>query len=172
MEVARICKEHDFNPKLYVKWCFLQRLVPHGKGRTLKDVEYLTHFQQVMAFARERQTIESLYKVYIAIMKSVTRVRNTIREQKLTAAQVIKNIIMSGRFTDYISTGVVSRYFISLIPNISSVIYELTKDSRNEDLNVVSDLCQTLPSYSTKAVEALRMFYPLAINQSILKLCC
>jgi hypothetical protein len=170
--VISLCMENKFNIRCYVKWCFLNRLVPHDKGHALKDISYLTHIQQIMAYSANKEEIESLYKVYISILKSIIRIKNTKKEQSDKSIEdIIKNVISSGRLGMFISTGGISRYFLSLIPNIENVSHDILHRNNNEDSHIVDDFCNCCQHYRKLSAKALKTFWPSAIGKNIIQLC-
>ena len=171
VRVVEICLENGFNLRSYVKWCFLNRLVPHGKGRALKDIEYLTHIQQIMAYASKKDEVEALYGVYLSILKTVMKVKDAMRENGATSAKVIKSLIVSGKMGLYITTGRISRYFLALMPNIENVMHELTHGQNTEDSHVVDDFCKCCGHHRQTASKAMKMFWPTASGKSVAEIC-
>ena len=171
VHVLEMCRRNGFNPKSYIKYCFINRLAPHGKGRTIADVSYLLHYPQIADYSKNRASIEKLYAVYMGILKSVLKVRAMCEEGNMAPAKAIKGILSSGYLCSYVSSGAISRHFLSIIPNITTVVYECTKNSRNEERHLVEGLCETLRSYAPRAMEALDMFWPEAASMSVVELC-
>lgn len=170
-KLISMCREHEFNLKCYIKYCFHNRLVPHGKGKALRDVEYLLHYQQIAVYSRLKDTVEKQYKVYMNILKSVMRLKKTKNETGESITRILKEIFKSGHLGNYISSGVISRYFLALIPNITSVLYEATKNSVDEEHHLMDDLCSTIESYKKQSIDALRTFWPDACFKSIIQIC-
>lgn len=169
--VIELCKRNGFNVKSYIKYCFLNRLVPHGKGRTISDVSYLMNFPQISDYSQNKEKIEKLYAIYISILKSVLKIRGMCKETGFTVQKTIKNILSSGFICSYVSTGTISRYFLSIIPNIDTILYEATKNDRNEERHLIDGLCSTIKQFTPKAREALEMFWPESVKMTIVELC-
>lgn len=169
--VIEICQENGFNLRCYVKWCFLNRLVPYGKGKCLRDVSYLTHIQQVVAYASKKDEVEGLYKVYMSILKTVLRIKDAKSGGSSTPLAVLKGIMGSGRLGMYLSTGQVSRYFLSLIPNVENALHDMVHADRDEDSRMVDDFCKCCGHYRRTALGAMRAFWPTAVGKSVIDLC-
>jgi len=170
-EVIRICRRNSIDIRCFIKYCFLNRLVQHQKGRILKDICYLTHHQQLAAYMRDRENIEKCYRIYISILKTAMRMRNMAKERNEPTSATVMSVIGSEFLSNYITTGVVSRYFLALIPNMSTIIHEVVKRGASGDMDVLTDLCMYLPKYSAPAAKAMKMFWPLALNKSIIEIC-
>lgn len=172
VRVIEVCRENGFNIRCFVKWCFLNRLVPHGKGRALSDIRYLTHIQQIMAYSSKKDEIEGLYEIYMSILKSVLRIKNTRKENpSKNTTEILKGLISTGRLGIYISSGRISRYFLSLIPNIENVLHDMLHRNNNEDSRIIDDFCRCCPHYRKNAALAMRVFWPSSCGRNIIELC-
>lgn len=172
VRVVEICLENGFNVRCYVKWCFLNRLVPYGKGRALKDVSYLTHIQQIMAYASKKDEVEALYGVYLSILKSVLRIRDIKKGcSDSTVSSVLKRIMSSGRLGMFLTTGRISRYFLALIPNVENVLHDMVHRNNDEDSRIVDDFCKCCPHYRKTSANAMRAFWPTAVGKSVIEIC-
>lgn len=169
--VIRICKQNGFNVKSYIKYCFLNRLVCHGKGRAIQDISYLTHFPQISAYAKDKEEIEKLYAVYINILKTVLRIKKMRNESGLGIKQILNRILSSGQFANYLMTGVLSKNFVALIPNIDNYIYERTKNSHSEEHCIIEGLCDNIRKIALMSHKAMNMFWPEAADKSIAEIC-
>lgn len=169
-EVIKLCSANRFDMPCYIKWCFLNRLVPKSKGKALSDVSYLRNVPQIMAYAEDRDGIERLYRVYRSIQKTIMLVKRLSKEDGCTAKETIRKIMSSGKLSTYVSTGTVSPFFVSLIPNSGPLVHRLM-DRGSEDRVVLIDLCNCIPEYSRTATKAMSTFYPNAMAKTVVELC-
>ena len=170
-KVVKLCHDNGFNLKCYVKYCFLARLVPHGRGRSLRDVSFLGHYQQLSAYGSRKDAIERMYRIYMNILRSVLRIKDFHRSSGKSVTAILKEVVSEGKLFDYVSSGVLSRHFLALIPNIGNFVHEQTARRRNTDSNVVWDFYCTLGKYREDAMEAMRTFWPTGLKGSIIELC-
>jgi hypothetical protein len=169
--VAELCEQYNFDLKCYIKYCFLNRLVPHGKGKGIKDIVFLTHYQQLSDYGNQQAEIERLYKIYINILKSIMRIKSFKNRTNKNTKDILKDIISSGQLFDYILTGVISKHFLVLIPNISNYVYRFSHNERTSDTHVVDNFCKTIGMYGKDAIAAMKMFYPSGLSKNIIQLC-
>lgn len=170
MSVVRMCKANRFNLGCYIKYCFLNRLVPKARGKMLGDVSYLNNTPQLIDYARNKTEIERLFAVYRSIQRTIILVKRMIGENGGTPKTVIKDILSSGKLSHYVTTGMVSPYFISLIPKASQLVHTLM-DRYEEDCTELMDLCNRMEIYGKDAQKSMSMFYPNAMSKTILELC-
>lgn len=168
--VVKMCRINKFNLKCYIKYCFLNRLVPKSKGRTLSDISFLRNTPQIMDYARNREKIERLYAIYVSIQKTIIVVRGICKKTGCTAKESIKKLLSSQQLSTYISTGTVSPYFIALIPKASVIIHNKI-DRQCEDGTVLIDFCNRIAKYGKSAIESLSMFYPNSMTKTIVEMC-
>lgn len=169
-DVVKICKSNNFNLECYIKYSFINRLVVKSKGRVLSDISYLRNTPQIMAYAKNIKEIERLFRIYRSIQKSILLVRKIVKETNTDTRNTIKKLLSSGKLSIYISTGVLSPYFVSLIPNSGLLIHKLM-DGRNEDRVVLIDFCNRIGIYGLDAQKSMSMFYPNSMKKNIVELC-
>lgn len=169
-EVIKLCKINNFDLKCYLKYCFLNRLVPKSRGKMLSDISYLKNTPQIIDYARNKEKIEKLYSIYRSIQKSILIIRKIKKENGETAAQSIKRVLSSEKLATYISTGLLSPYFIALIPKADIIIHKIL--GRNcEDGTILIDFCNRINIYGRNAIESLSMFYPNSMTKTIVEMC-
>lgn len=169
-EVIKICNANGFNLQCYLKYCFLKRLVPKGRGRSLSDISYLKNVPQILDYAKNRREIERLYKIYRSIQATIILIRKTSKQRSENAKTSIKRLISSDSLSTYITSGAVSPYFLALIPNVSRLIIGKI-DKQCEDGVTLLDFCNRSQIYAKNAISALSMFYPNSMAKSIVELC-
>lgn len=169
-KVIELCDKYHFNLKCYIKYCFIHKLATHNRGHVIADISKLTKFSCIAEYEREQKSIEQLYNIYMAITKSIMGIKNICREHSCSSKEAIIKLINSGRLMSYIATGMISRYFLSLIPNAKSVLHKHLTNA-NEHRVDVYNICSRIEEDKTEAYKALMMFYPSAIKKSIIDLC-
>ena len=103
-------------------------------------------------------------------MKSIMGIKNICKETGCSSKDAIIKLINSGRLMVYISSGIISRYFLSLIPNAKSVLHKHLTNS-NEHRDDVYNICSRIENDKIEAYKSLIMFYPSAIKKNIIELC-
>lgn len=169
-KVIELCNKYNFNLKCYIKYCFIHKLATHSMGHTVSDISKLTKFSCISEYEREQKNIEKKYSVYMAIMKSIMGIKNICKETGCSSKDAIIKLINSGRLMVYISSGIISRYFLSLIPNAKSVLHKHLTNS-NEHRDDVYNICSRIENDKIEAYKSLVMFYPSAIKKNIIELC-
>ena len=168
--VIKLCKANNFDVGCYIKYCFLNRLVPKSKGHMISDISYLKNTPQILAYAREKKEIERLFKIYRSIQKTIFLVKKISKQTGDTTKATIRNILSSGKLSIYVDTGTVSPYFIALIPN-AAMIVQLLMNRKNEDRGFLIDLCNRINIYGLSAQKSMSMFYPNSMTKNIIELC-
>ena len=169
-EVIKLCKINGFDFQCYLKYCFLNRLVPKSRGKTLSDISYLRNTPQLIDYARNRTKIEKLYSIYRSIQKTILLIRKIKKETGETAMRSIKRILSSEKLSTYLSTGTVSPYFVALIPKANIIIHKII-DRDCEDGTTLIDFCNRINIYGKMAIESLSMFYPNSMTKTIVEMC-
>lgn len=169
-EVIKLCKANGFDLKCYIKYCFLNRLVPKSRGKTISDISFLRNVPQVLDYARNKSNIERLYSIYRSIQKTIIMVRKMSKDNSESANETIKKILSSKKLSTFISTGLVSPYFIALIPNASNIIHKIL-EKRCEDGTVLLDFCNGIRHYGKTAIDSLSMFYPSSMTKTVVEMC-
>ena len=169
-EVIRLCAANGFDLQCYIKYCFLNRLVPRSKGRTISDISYLKNTPQLMDYASNRAKIERLYSIYRSIQKTIFLVRKINKETDSDSIHTIKNLLSSKRLSTYLSTGTVSPYFVALIPKSAMMIHKII-DRDCEDCVTLIDFCNRIGRYGKDAIASLSMFYPNAMAKTVVEMC-
>jgi hypothetical protein len=123
-----------------------------------------------MDYASKKTKIEALYAVYRSIQKTILLVRRMAKDGDCSGREAIKSILSSRGLSRYLSTGVVSPYFVALIPKASVIIHGIL-DRKCEDGTTLIDFCNRIGIYSQKAIESLSMFYPNAMTKTIVEMC-
>ena len=168
-DVIKLCRSGGFDLRSYIKYCYLNRLVPKSRGKSLSDISYLKNTPQIINYARNKDRIERLYAVYRSIQKSILLVRKLCSESGDGPKQSIKKLLTSERLSEYMTTGTLSPYFVALIPNASILIHNMI--GRREDGTVLVDFCNRIAKYSKDAAAALSMFFPSAMAKTVVELC-
>lgn len=169
-DVIKLCRTNGFDLRCYIKYCFLNRLVPKSRGKVLSDISYLRNTPQLLDYARNRVEIERLYSIYRSIQKTILLIKRISKDNGYTAAQSIKRILSSKKLSTLISTGTVSPYFIALIPNANIIIHKIFGRSC-EDCGTLIDFCNSIGRYGKNAIESLSMFYPNSMANTIIEMC-
>lgn len=169
-EVIKLCRINGFDLKCYIKYCFINRLVPKSRGKTLSDVSFLRNVPQVLDYARNKNNIERLYSIYRSIQKTIIVIRKMSKTNCESASNSIKKILSSKKLSTFISTGLISPYFIALIPNASKIIHSIF-EKRCEDGTVLLDFCNGIRHYGKSAIESLSMFYPSSMTKTVVEMC-
>ena len=168
--VVRLCAANGFVLTCYIKYSFLNRLVTKSRGKVLSDVSFLSNTPQILAYAREKDEIERLYKIYRSIQKTILLVRKASKESGCTAKEALRKIVGSAKLSTYVSTGVVSPYFVALIPKAAVLLHGMLRQEEGDRV-VLLDLCNRMDIYGRDAHKAMTMFYPNSMTKSIVELC-
>lgn len=169
-KVIELCEKYKFSLKCYIKYCFLNKLVLKKRGQAISDIKLILKFPCIADYQRNQTEIEKLYNIYLSITKSTLLIKNYSTHENIKVNSAIRDILKSGRLSTMIATGVISRYFLSLIPNSSSVMYKVLTNT-SEDKAFINDLCSNIDKYKEDAMNSLRMFYPAALTKNIIQLC-
>lgn len=170
VSVVKLCRANKFKLDCYVKYCFLNRLVPKARGRMLGDVSYLKNLPQIIDYTRNKIEIERLFSIYRSIQKTIMIVKKTVKETGMSPKAVLKDIFSSGKLSNYVTTGTLSPYFIALIPKAAQLIHNLM-NRHAEDCGELMDLCNRIEIYGKDAQKSMSMFYPNAMAKTIIELC-
>ena len=168
--VVKLCKVNGFNLPCYIKYCFLNRLVPKSRGRVISDISYLRNTPQIISYAKDKTEIERLFRIYRSIQKTIILVKKISNQTGCDAKTTIKNLLSSGNLSVYIDTGTISPYFIALIPNSAMIIHKLM-NIKNEDRVVLIDLCNRIKIYGIDAQKSMSTFYPNSMTKNIIEIC-
>lgn len=168
--VVKLCRANGFKLDCYIKYCFLNRLVPKARGRMLGDVSYLRNIPQIIDYSRNKVEIERLFSIYRSIQKTIILMKRMVKESGGTPKSVLRDVFSSGKLSTYVTTGTMSPYFISLIPKAAQLIHKLM-NRYDEDCGELIDLCNRIEIYGKNAQKAMSMFYPNAMTKTIMELC-
>lgn len=170
VNVIKLCRKYNFHLKCYITYCYINRLIPHCRGKMLSDVRYLKNPPQIIDYTKNKEKIESNYEIANSIKKTARIIKGLNEQYSLNTKNTLIKIIESGKLSDYISSGVISPFFLSLIPNARVFVHRSLKNN-NTDKTVIMDLCERMGILKKKSVTALSMFEPRYLTKTISEIC-
>jgi len=162
-KLVRLCKEYKYNLRDYVKFS-LWHVLSTKQG--WQDPSKLCTIRCISEFAKEKQNVERLSKCYRHIYSSVMRISELcVANGFKTFGEFMKWANRTGRLSEYIYVGTVSRYIVAMIPDIErhAVKFDAVLRKTIEEM-VLSDGISELRSL---AVDSIREYDRMNGNKGI-----
>ena len=155
VRLVRLCKQYKYNLREYIKFVTWHVLGTSSRNGW-QDPGNLCSFKCVEAFGREKEDIERRSRCYKHIYASTMRICELCNKLDLKSfGEFMKWANSSGRLSEMIYVGTVSRYIIAMIPDIEriAVSFDGVLRSTVQEM-VLDDLC----NIRALAVSAIREY--------------
>ena len=152
--LVRLCKQYKYNVREYVKFCLWH--VVRGGQKSWQDPTKLCTLGCLEAFGREKANVERRSACYRHIYRSTSRICELCAHMGIkTFGAFMKWAKSSGRLSEMIYVGTVSRYIVAMIPEIERLAVEFDDTLRKTVQEMVLD---ELPELRALAVESIREY--------------
>ena len=152
--LVRLCKQYKYDLREYIKFTLWH--VVRQRGTSWQDPAGLCTLKCVEAFGAEKANIERRSGCYRHIYRSTMRICELCEKLGIKSfGGFMKWAMKSGRLSEMIYVGTVSRYIVAMIPDIERIAVSFEPTLRSTVQEMVLD---DLPSLRSLAVESLREY--------------